>query len=56
MKNAVMFQRNIDLFANVIRGHLQLVSVPPNVKPEVTLDPGSFAFDLAKFKVSRDLR
>ena len=50
LKNAIKFQRDIDLFSNIIRGHLHLVSVPPNPKPEITLDPGSFQFDQERFK------
>jgi pyranose oxidase len=50
LKNAFMFQRNIDLFANIIRGHLHLLSIPANPKPEITLDPGSYQFDQERFK------
>jgi pyranose oxidase len=50
LKNSLQYQRNLDLFSNIIRGHLHLVSVPPNPDPEITLDPGCFAFDLAQFR------
>jgi pyranose oxidase len=45
LKNSFLYQRNIDLFAPVIRGHLHLLSVPPNRTPVVTLDPSAFQFD-----------
>ncbi|GGK06863.1 pyranose oxidase [Pilimelia anulata] len=50
LKNAYLYQRNLDLFSGVIRGHLSLLSVPPNPKPEVTLDPGAFQFDADKYR------
>jgi pyranose oxidase len=50
LKNAYQFQRNIDLFASVIRGHLHVLSVPTNNQPVLTLDPGAFRFDEEQFR------
>ncbi|GAA2526599.1 pyranose oxidase [Pilimelia columellifera] len=50
LKNAYLYQQNLDLFSSVIRGHLSLLSVPPNTRPEVTLDPGAFQFDPTRFR------
>jgi pyranose oxidase len=49
LKNAALYQRNIDLFASVIRGHLHLLSVPSNDQPVVTLDPDAFQVDFKKY-------
>lgn len=49
LKNAAIYQRNIDLFASVIRGHLHLLSVPSNDQPVVTLDPDAFQVDFKKY-------
>jgi flavin-dependent dehydrogenase len=37
LKNAFLFQRDVNPFVNVIRGHLHLLSVPPNTTPAITL-------------------
>jgi pyranose oxidase len=50
LKNAVLFQRDINPFVNVIRGHLHVLSVPPNENPAITLDPGAFTYDPSLYK------
>ncbi len=42
LKNAFAFQRNIDQFVNVIKGHLNIISVPVDTRPSLTLDPSAF--------------
>ena len=41
LKNAYIYQRNPDLFAPVIRGHLHLLSVPTSCRAELAVDPSA---------------
>ncbi|MGC9381738.1 pyranose oxidase [Streptomyces sp. MH13] len=49
LKNAYLYQRDLNLFSPVIRGHLSLLSIPSSDKAEVTLDPAAFRIDLKKY-------
>ena len=49
LKNAYLYQRNLDMFSPVIRGHLTLLSVPSNDQAPVTLDPAAFQVDSSKY-------
>jgi pyranose oxidase len=49
LKNAFQYQRNIDHFASVIRGHLHTLSVPTSNEPVMTLNPGAFQVEHGKF-------
>lgn len=42
LKNAYLYQQNVDLFVNVVRGHLVQLSVPTTGPPLQSLDPVSF--------------
>lgn len=50
LKNALLYQRNIDLFSSVITGHLVVLSSPSSDQPVVTLDPAAFQVDFSKYR------
>ncbi|URM88845.1 GMC oxidoreductase [Streptomyces sp. MRC013] len=49
LKNNYLFQKNIDLFVSVIRGHLLPLSTATNREPVLTLDPSAFSYDPDKY-------
>src|SRR5712691_5905616 len=49
LKNAILYQRNLDLFSSVIRGHLNVISTASNEQPVVTLDPSAFQIDYRSY-------
>ncbi|WP_328875625.1 pyranose oxidase [Streptomyces sp. NBC_00287] len=49
LKNSYLFQKNIDLFVSVIKGHLLPLSTATNREPVLTLDPSAFSYDPDKY-------
>ncbi|MFH9015667.1 pyranose oxidase [Streptomyces sp. NPDC017943] len=49
LKNAFLYQRNIDQFVSVIRGNLTPLSVATRNDPTVTLDPSSYRYDTSEY-------
>ncbi|MFI9772957.1 GMC oxidoreductase [Streptomyces sp. NPDC052415] len=49
LKNAFLYQRNIDQFVSVIRGNLTPLSVATRNDPTVTLDPSAYRYDTSEY-------
>ncbi|MGW0561428.1 pyranose oxidase [Streptomyces sp. NPDC003016] len=49
LKNSYLYQKNIDLFVSVIKGHLLPLSTATNKEPALTLDPSAFSYDPDKY-------
>ncbi|MEU0492679.1 GMC oxidoreductase [Nocardiopsis sp. NPDC006139] len=48
-KNSFLYQRNIDEFVNVIKGHLHPLSVSTRSDIPTTLDPSSYRYDTEEY-------
>ncbi|OOC57221.1 hypothetical protein NOSIN_14315 [Nocardiopsis sinuspersici] len=48
-KNSFLYQRNIDEFVNVIKGHLHPLSVSTRSDIPTTLDPSAYHYDAAEY-------